>query len=241
MDVKISGAGVLGGGEYEEVRVSGSARFEGSILCRSFACSGAAKGACDLYCQEDFRSAGSIRVEGMIHAGSVNVSGSLHCGGLAGEQEIRLSGGAVVEGKLPGGEIRVAGSLKAGAGIEAEHFRCSGRLDCQGLLNAETVEIGLGEETNRVTAIGGGTVRVTMRPEGRFFEGLGFPWGKASGCCLTVEESIEADDVELVNTVCPLVTGRRVVVGKGCRIDTVRYGESIEIDPAAQVGKQERI
>ena len=41
MDMKISGAGVLGGGEYDEVKISGSAKIEGGIRCRSFSCHGA--------------------------------------------------------------------------------------------------------------------------------------------------------------------------------------------------------
>ena len=47
--------------------------------------------------------------------------------------------------------------------------------------------------------------------------------------------------MELTNTVCPSVSGRKVKIGRGCRIDLVRYSESIEVDPDAQVGKQEKV
>ena len=259
MDMKISGAGVLGGGEYEDVRINGSAKIEGSICCHSFACAGAAKGEGDLDCMEDFRCAGSTRVDGAIRAGSAYVSGSLHCASLHGEDTLRIAGSAHVEDKLSGGEIMASGRLQVGGDIEAESFQfsdgscspvSSGNLDCDGLLNAETVRIHVGARRHRVAAIGGGSVTVDGnledRPEGDSVSfglfGAFKRWNKHPvGGSLTVDESIEADEVTLANTLCPLVSGRRVIVGPGCRIDLVRYSESVEIDPDAQVGRQERI
>ena len=253
MEMKIAGAGVLGGGEYDNVKISGSAKIEGSIRCLGFTCSGAVKGEGDVVCREDFRLSGSARVSGAVSAQNGEVSGSLKCASLAAEKELKLSGGVSVAGKLAGGDVRASGGLKVGADIEAETFRFSGgtrghvsmggKLECAGLLNAETVVITLGLEQHSVNAIGGGTVRVEERSEGASFGPFGFfgaPWGKLPRGSLTVAESIEADEIELVNTLCPLVSGRTVTIGPGCRIDVVRYSESIEVDPEAQVGKQEK-
>ena len=256
MDMKISGAGVLSGGEYDDVKISGSAKIEGSVRCRSFSCAGAAKGEGDLRCLEDFRSSGSTHVTGEVSAQNAEVSGSLKCSSLAAEKEVKLFGGVNVEGKLSGGDVRASGGLKVGDGIEAESFRYSastagpistgGKLQCDGLLNAETVVIILGLEKHSITAIGGGSVKVEERPEGGMFGVFGkpgpfsFPWGKPSAGCLNVSESIEADQVEIVNTVCPAVSGRKVKIGRGCKIDLVRYSESIEVDPDAQVDRQEK-
>ena len=44
MDMKISGSGVIGAGEYEDIRISGSGRLQGLVRCKSFAASGAAFG-----------------------------------------------------------------------------------------------------------------------------------------------------------------------------------------------------
>jgi len=259
MDMKISGAGVLSGGEYDDVKISGSAKIEGSVRCRSFASAGAMKGEGDITCQEDFRSSGSAQVGGSVSAQNVEISGALKCASLSADKEVKLNGGVCVDGKLNGGDIRAAGGLKVGGGIEAEAFRYSSSmpmggpagngsgLSCDGLLNAETVVITLGLEKHSVGSIGGGSVRVEERPDGGFFGGFGNfgffapPWGSPPKGSLTVSESIEADQVELVNTVCPSVSGRKVIIGKGCKVDTVRYGESIEVDPDAQVGKQEKV
>ena len=257
MEMKIAGAGVLGGGEYDNVKISGSAKIEGSIRCLGFTCSGAVKGEGDVVCREDFRLSGSARVSGAVSAQNGEVSGSLKCASLAAEKELKLSGGISVAGKLAGGDVRASGGLKVGADIEAETFRFSGgtrghvsvggKLECAGLLNAETVVITLGLEQHSVNAIGGGSVKVEERPEGGMFGVFGrpgpfaFPWGKPQVGCLTVSESIEADQVDIVNTVCPTVSGRKVKIGRGCRIDLVRYSESIEVDLDAQVDKQEKV
>ena len=44
MDMKISGAGAIGAGEYDNVHISGSAKGEGLILCESFHLSGSFSG-----------------------------------------------------------------------------------------------------------------------------------------------------------------------------------------------------
>ncbi len=238
MDMKFSGSGVLGTGEYEEVRISGSARIDGSVRCSKFTCAGSLTGEGELDCRGEFRSSGSTHLNGTIRADSAVVGGSLHCGTLCGDRELQLSGSAHVEKKLSGGDIRASGSLEVGGDIEAESFRGSGRLVCEGLLNAETAEISPVVGSS-VGAIGGGSVRIKSRPEGHLF-GFGFPWRGGERSVLTVRESIEADEVELESTACPLVSGRRVVVGPGCRIDVVRYSESVEVHPLAQVGRQER-
>ncbi len=257
MDMKISGAGVLSGGEYEEVRISGSAKIEGEVRCKSFSASGAVKGEGGLVCQDDFHTAGSAQFTGAVSAKTAEISGALKCASLTLEKEAKLYGGAEVEGKLSGGEFWVSGDLKTGNGIEAETFRFSGggagpmniggKLKCGGLLNAETVEITLGLQKHSVSAIGGGTVTVKEKAEsgpfGSFpsFGAFPSPWGKPLQGSLNVTESIEADRVELENTVCPLVTGRTVKLGKGCKIGTVRYSESLDLDPKAEVEKQEKL
>ena len=58
---------------------------------------------------------------------------------------------------------------------------------------------------------------------------------------LSVDESIEGDEVSLEYVSAPLVTGRVVAIGEGCYIDTVRYSEEVEIHPGARVGNCEKI
>lgn len=244
MDIKISGSGVIGGGEYEEIKISGSARIEGGVRCESFACSGSVHGEGGLESAGDVRISGSAKVDGDLKGMDVHVSGSLKCRNLTGTDEVHVSGGAEINGDLKGGEIHLSGGLRVKGGIEAEDFRMSGSLDCPGLLNAEHVEISLYRTSGAIGAIGGSEVTVkkgqNMNGKGLLVGLLNRGAARDAGT-LTVRESIEADDVDLVNTHCPLVTGAHVVIGRGCRIGTVRYRESLEIDPAAEVGSTEKV
>ena len=238
MDLKISGSGVIGGGTYEEVKISGSAKIEGSVKCESFAVSGAVHGEGQIEAEEDAKVSGSLKLDGGMKAKVVHVSGAVKCCDLEGSEEVHLSGGAEIGGRLSGGDVHVSGGLRVDEGIEAETFRLSGSMDCKGLINAENVEISLYRSYSTAQAIGGASVvvKVGARTSGSVLSAL-FNNRLASAGTLTVKETIEADDVALVNTRCPLVTGARVTIGKGCKIDKVCYSEALEVDPDAEVGE----
>ena len=244
MDIKISGSGVVGGGEYEEIKISGSAKIDGDVHCESFACSGSVHGEGHLICKGDLKVSGSAKVDGPVQGKSVHVSGSVRCGDLRGSEEIHVSGGSEIGGNLTGGEVHVSGGLNVKGGIEADEFRLSGSINCPGLVNAETVEISLYRTHCSIGSIGGSEVTVK---QGANISGTGLLSSllkkrlSSTVGRLTVRDSIEADDVELMNTDCPLVTGARIVIGKGCKIGTVRYSESLEIDPDSEVGDSARV
>ena len=242
MDMKISGAGVIGAGEYDEIRISGSAAVKGDVGCKSFHCSGSVQ--CDgvLTCEADVHVSGAIHMRGKLTADEIHVSGAVKGPEVRAVNTVKLSGGVKIDGLLAGKDVRVSGGLQVG-GIEAENFFLSGAVDCAGLLNAERAELRLSIHDSTVLSIGGAEVCVepdeaSLGKKG-FFGSL-FSHARRSGT-LKVRESVEADVVELVNTECPLVTGGRVTIGKGCRIGTVRYRESLTADPEAEIGSSEKI
>ena len=59
MDMKVSGSGSIPGGEYENVRISGSGKCHGNIKCISFHASGSAHCAGSVECTEEFHVSGS--------------------------------------------------------------------------------------------------------------------------------------------------------------------------------------
>ena len=240
MDMRISGAGVVGAGEYDNISIAGSGVLQGSVRCGSFHCSGSANGEGELNCAGELRVSGAMRLNGRLTAGEAQVSGAFTCEELRAEGNVKLSGGVKVAGMLAGKDVRISGGLQAGGGIEAENFTLSGSMDCGGLLNAERVELRLARTGSTVQAIGGADVIVEPGESKTGFLG-GLFRNAAKKCVLTVRESVEADDVLLQNTVCPLVTGSRVTIGKNCRIDLVRYSESLTVDPEAHVGGSEKI
>ena len=54
---------------------------------------------------------------------------------------------------------------------------------------------------------------------------------------LLAVETVEGEDVHLEATSARVVKGRRVKIGPECRIESVEYAESLQIDPQAVVGR----
>lgn len=219
MDMKISGAGAIGAGEYDDVRISGSAKSEGLILCKSFHLSGSFSGG-EIECSEDFHVSGAGKFAGNIRA-----------------KEIHVSGAIKTEGNMKGKEIKLSGAIKTGGDVEAEEIKISGEVNCGGLINSERLYVNL-DSTASSTAenIGGSKITIEKGKSGGFFCRLLKKSGK-----FIVSESIEGDEISIEYTSAKTVTGRNVKIGEKCEIGLVQYSESIEISPKAKIGKCEKI
>lgn len=217
MNYTFSGAGTIPGGEYEKVRVSGSARLAGDVRCGSFSASGALGGSGSIDCCGPVHTSGSASIDGSVSAAELRASGAFKCRGLSGK------------------ELRVSGSVRVDGDIEADSLRIDGAVNCGGLVSADSVEIQINGNC-RVQSIGGGNIRILPGNIGGSGLRL-FGMKKAGGWSMSVAETIEGDDIYLENVSCPVVTGRRVVIGPGCSIDNVQYGETVELSPEARVGQ----
>ena len=219
MDMKISGAGAIGAGEYDNVRISGSAKGEGLIRCKSFHASGSFSGG-EIECSEDFHVSGAGKFAGNIRA-----------------KEIHVSGAIKTEGSVKGKEIKLSGAIKTGSDVEAEEIKINGEINCGGLINSERLYVNL-DSTASSTAenIGGSKITIEKGKSGGFFCRLLKKSGK-----FIVSESIEGDEISIEYTSAKTVTGRNVKIGEKCEIGLVQYSESIEISPKAKIGKCEKI
>ncbi len=243
IDMKISGASAVPGGEYKSLRISGSGKVLGNVKCGEFRCSGAAKIEGDMEA-ETAGSSGSTRISGRLSCKELSNSGSLHCGNASIEEELRTSGSTKVEGRLNAGIIKSSGSLiceesihcrqlstsgscKVGGDIEAEFFHSTGMLSIPGLLNAETVEIYPGSGS-KIGSIGGSNIQISI--SNNAYSGIGAGLFRRNGFTYNTKLEvglIEGDSVELECTRANIVRGRDVVIGKGCKIDLVEYTGTI--------------
>jgi len=188
------------------------------------------------------RTSGSAKVTGDVEAGEFHTSGSGKVAGRVQAERVRISGSQSIGGDLKGKEVRVSGACSVGGDVEAEFFKASGSFEIAGLLNAEQVEIHLAGRS-RVREIGG--TRVTVRIGGSGRTVLGIPLllrlGRWTGHGDLEVETIEADEIELEATKARVVRGQRVRIGPGCEIETVEYGESLEVEESAFVARKVRI
>lgn len=235
MDMKISGSGSIPAGEYDVIKISGSGRLAGQVKCSSLHVSGSAHGEA-LECWGDVRVSGSAHFDKEVMCGSLYVSGAVHCGAnVTVAHEIKLSGGSRCEGNLKCGELYVAGALQAEQNIEAETVRIHGGIGCDGLLNAEDIEIEIEQNAkSSIGSIGCSKLFVERRNSHKLFRRRG-------NGVLTVKNEIEGDEIEIEYVVCPRVSGRCVTLGEGCEIELLQYSEKYEIHEKAKVGRIERI
>ena len=240
MDMKIAGSGKIPAGEYGEVSISGSGSLYGLVRCEAFSASGSAHGE-RIECAGDLRVSGAAGFSGSVMAGRVKVSGGFSCDGdVTANGRISCSGRIECEKSLKCERLAVSGLCKVGGDIEAEDVRVDGHLKCEGLLNAENIEI----TVNRgmyIGSIGGSRIVIYRESKGTKRLPLFAALARAAQGSITVASSIEGDDIAVEAVTCPRVTGRIVAIGAGCRIDLVQYNDRAEISPEAEVGKLEKI
>ncbi len=239
MDMKISGAGMIGPGEYESVHISGSGKSEGLVRCSELHISGAFKGE-SFECSGEAHISGSGKFNGYFSAKELRVSGAFRALGEVNiEDQVRLSGAVICEKNLKTGELHSTGATKVSGDIEAETALITGGIHCEGLFNAEDIKIHLsGNNHSEIGSVGCGKIRVENRNgETGLIQKL---FGRKKSM-LKVNESIEGDEIFLENTEAKTVIGRNVVIGEGCKIENLQYSESAEISEKAVVKNQEKI
>lgn len=243
MDMKISGSGMITSGEYENIGISGSAKGEGLISCKNFSCSGAAKLNGELRCEGKVNVSGSFHAEKSISAGEISVSGSVKTGGdCKAKEKLSVSGSCVFEGDIKCNVLKAYGGISA-KNIEAENADIQGKINADGLINAEEIKIKF-ESSSSAESIGGGRIVIFPRTHSKPMTRLPLIskiMGKAGANCFTVKDSIEGDEIALENVTAEKVSGRVVAIGAGCKISSVKYTETIEISPDAEVGTYEKI
>ena len=241
IDLKISGASTMPGGEYAGVSISGAGKIQGNLRCARLHCSGAAKILGDVDCTGEIRSSGAGKVEGSAQCESLSSSGAFSVSsGLTVRTLVSSSGSVQAAQQLTADEIRSTGCLEAGrvhcraftssgscrisGDLEAETAVLTGAAEIGGLLNAETVEISANRAVH-IHAIGGSSIRI-LRKDAAAFLAL---FRTTPGCAKI--GSIEGDDIELAYVETEIVRGRDVRIGEGCRIGCVEYSGTLTANP----------
>jgi cytoskeletal protein CcmA (bactofilin family) len=215
--VSISGAGTLAGGVYERISISGSADITGDIEADSISISG----SCD--------------INGKIKADKLEISGA------ADMKEIdvvvaEISGAVDIDGSISVKRLlRVSGSIDVDGDIISEGY-CSlnGAFRVKGSIKGNVIEVMLDGGTSEID----GEVQCSrMRVVTTLIKDLSSILrllSRRRRGYLYVKRII-ADDIHLENTICDEVIGRNVVIGRGCRVDVVKYKENVSIDPSSTV------
>jgi cytoskeletal protein CcmA (bactofilin family) len=237
--VKISGSGrILGDVICDEVKVSGSAKFMGNVETENFNCSGSAKCVSDLDTKK-LRISGSLFVDGKVSGGDVHISGSFKTRNDLNVKSMYISGSMKTNGLVKAEVITVNGSLSAEKGSECEVFTAKGHLSMNGLLNAENVKITHSGFRSYVPEIGGETIEISRFDDSNFFTRMFTKIFNARTNFKT--DVIEGSAVKIDYTTASVVRGDAVTIGPKCNIDLVEYTEDIQIHPSAKIKEVKKI
>lgn len=242
-DIKISGSGTVTGGIYnsisisgsgtvtgdidaKSIRVSGSGTFEGNVKAIEMKTSGSSHISGDSEIG-DVNCSGSCRLDGSLNAGGISSSGTMRIKGVSKADNISASGSFVSIGGIKSGNLKVSGSIEVGADVDVTHdFISTGRVIVDGTLHAFTVKITPGGDC-RIGKITGSSITVKVSDRSI---GMSIIKALAGGRLGHLKvELIEGEEVEIEDTDASLVRGKRVKIGRGCRVERVEYLESIDI------------
>ena len=177
---------------------------------------------------EKISLAGSTRLFGAVKCNSLRASGSLKGEDVVCAEEFKTSGRALFSGKIQAKDVRVAGSLTAGT-VEAQNVKITGALRCEGELNAELIELGA-DRLMTLGSIRGKSILIKRKRLSPFLNRR-----------VVLTSFLEGENLSLSFVACPRVTGKTVVIGKGCQIDLVQYSDTIQILAGAKVGNVQKI
>ena len=244
-EVKILGTGTIAGGEYSEVTINGKAKANGNIKCIELKVNGSLDCKNGVECENDAKLKGILTLGESIKAKGLRAMGKLCIKGDITSEELEINGSLESKGKMRATKINSNGTLRCTSDIEAENINVSGTLACDGLVNAESLNLKMESKNMKIGSIGGGMITVYPGYTDNVIHKI-TPLKKVlkvlnNTCKLIVKESIEGDIVNLECVEAPVVCGRIVIIGEGCKIEKVQYSEKIEIAEGAVVENQIKI
>ena len=229
-NIKVLGDGVIPDGIYNNIKIAGSCNIVGSISANLLKISG----SCN--CNENIKSE-EIKVYGAFNnKGEVFCNNLFIVNGAASILKGNFKGLVKVRGELSVKEdssfenIEVYGELKTLGNFEGNAFYGYGRVDIEGLLSADKVEIII-HDNSEIKEIGGENISIKNNTSKKFFERLFNQTKKGYVRC----NIIEGDNIYLENTICDIIRGENIIIGKGCTIGTIEYSNNLTIDKESMV------
>lgn len=160
-EIRITGSGSIGGGQYGAINISGTGQVTGDATAEEVFVAGSGEFKGDLYVEE-LEVTGKCRVEGRLEADSVTVRGSLHLEETMKVGRLRSYGSLGVEGDLISDTTYFAGSSNVAGNVECDSFTSRGSFSIDGLLTADEIDIWLGSG-NHAEKVGGEKIDIRKK------------------------------------------------------------------------------
>ncbi|QVK16833.1 polymer-forming cytoskeletal protein [Mycoplasmatota bacterium] len=183
--------------------------------------SGMSKSSGNLECDE-VKVEGMFRVSGDIKASDLTCEGMVRIAGDVNVESIDVEGMIKVGGDINVKSMDIDGLIKARS-ISGEKIDISGGFNVKENINCDTFIMELCGNGS-VTNIEGSSVEVTTRRKRHHLKA----------------NTISADEINIENVKCHTISGDKVKIGVGCKVDNITYITSLDIDPNATVKKSQK-
>lgn len=207
----------------KRVSLSGASKVEG-CNCEIFRAAGASKVDGDLRA-DDADVSGATKIDGDLYVNRLDSSGSLKVNGKTEGDELDLSGASKFKKNVAVDNIDFSGSFKVDGSVKCDTIDGSGSTDITDTLRGEEIRLYVSGKS-KIRDIKGGDIAIESGGS-RFLFGL-----KKSGSLDA--ESITGDEIYLENTKAKKVSGDKVRIGPGCKIENVKAKE-LKIHESAKV------
>ncbi|GEM_PF-2292047 len=207
----------------KKVKITGATRID-SCNCEIFRAAGASGISGDLIA-DDAKISGATKVNGNVYIGKLSSSGALKVLGKTEGEKLDVSGASKFEKDVKVDVIEASGSFKVDGDVVCETMNASGAVHIKNVLRGD-IALKLSDKS-KIKKIEGGDVVVESGGSGFFSFGF-----RKTGS-LDVE-SITGNDIYLENTKAENVMGSDVVIGPGCKIQTVK-AKNLKVHESATV------
>ena len=236
INMEIAGTGKIPGGTFGDVNISGMGKIVGDVKGKNLNVAGMGSAIKDINF-DNINIAGTFKSSGIVSVNDkITINGTAKINAFEGN-DIEVNGTATIAEGMKFNKATVNGRAKVAGDCEGNIFSCNGSISVGGLLSADRIDINL---RGRCTAKDVGGEEITIKNDS----------------CVTVKvlgiscefwqlkkefkcESIEGDKIYLENTICEIVRGENIVIGKGCKINKVEYYGTLKKEDGSIVIKEE--
>lgn len=219
-DLIINGVSGAGGGNYNNVKIDGVGKVNGSIV------------ACN------FRGNGVMQFKADITTEEMECNGRMSLNGNLRFRNMKADGMLTIGGGLSGESCTLNGMMSIKGDCELENFTGRGGFTVGGLLSAGQMEFIL-QGQGKANEIGVESLVIRQEKPG--------VWSKLwSGFIPKLKSElhagvIEGDYIDLEFTTADIVRGNILVIGNGCVIGRVEYRSKLTVHPGAKIVKEEKV
>ena len=220
-NIKVLGDGVVPEGIYNNIKIADSCNIVGNIDVNLLKITGSCNSDKNIK-SKDIRVYGEFNNKGEVFCNNlflVNGASSILKGDFKVRGELNIKEDSSFE------NIEVLGELKTLGNFEGNSFYGYGKVMVEGLLSADKVEISI-YDNSEIKEIGGENISIKNSTKKKFFGILLNEMKKGYVRC----NLIEGDNIHLENTICDIVRGENITIGKGCTIGTIEYSNKLTID-----------